>query len=291
MNSRFWLLILSVFIVAVVVALASSLHDVRFQPGKPLSYDEPAAAPAIPEVDVAELVVKPPLWKVLLVWLAFVVNLLLFFWLLPPEVRKQILRQIVSLALGVLAIILALRYKLVHLPFLELPPVEQPNTGTSGANSNGPVPTFSPPPMTTWWVFMVSFIVLAALLVLLWFAYRWWMRQGQRRFADLDAIGSIARSSLNELAAGREWNDVIIQSNVRMNEAVGARRGLQRHRAATPREFAQRLEQAGLPARAVERLTRLFESARYGARASSQSDINEAVSCLNSILEACGQPL
>ena len=31
-----------------------------------------------------------------------------------------------------------------------------------------------------------------------------------------------------------------------------------------PREFAERLEQSGLPARAVSRLTRLFEAARYG---------------------------
>ncbi len=56
----------------------------------------------------------------------------------------------------------------------------------------------------------------------------------------------------------------------------------------TPREFAERLQMTGLPAESVLRLTRLFESVRYGAHQSSQKEINEAVACLNSILSACG---
>ncbi len=290
MNGKGWLLMLSLIMVIVVAVLASSLHNVHFQPGKPLSFDTPVAPPMeLP--NITELVAKPPLWKVLLFWLAFVINLILFFWLLPPEVRKRILRQIIGMALGTLALILALRYRLIQLPLLEMPPVEQPNQGTSGTGPSTPLPRFTPPQMPPLWVFLVSFILLAALLVLLWIVYRWWMRQGARRLTDLDAIRAIAQSSLNDIAAGREWNDVIIQSYVRMNEAVMLRRGLQRSHAATPREFAQRLEEAGLPPHAVERLTRLFESARYGVKPSSQADINEAVACLNSILRACGQAL
>jgi hypothetical protein len=75
-----------------------------------------------------------------------------------------------------------------------------------------------------------------------------------------------------------------------MSEVVSARRGLLRPDAATPREFAERLEHAGLPAEAVNRLTRLFESVRYGTRKSDESDINEATACLASILQACGEP-
>jgi hypothetical protein len=81
---------------------------------------------------------------------------------------------------------------------------------------------------------------------------------------------------------------VVIQSYVRMSEVVGARRGLYRPEAMTPREFAERLERAGLPAEGVRRLTQLFESVRYGARKSGPSDVGEAVACLHSILQACG---
>ncbi len=288
MTGKRWLLLLSVVIIAAVAVLASSLHDVHFEPGRPLSFDNANPAPASLDSGI-ETITKTPLWKVLLFWLVFVINLLVFFWLLPPEMRKRVLRQMLSLALGMLAILIALRYGLIDLPFLRSKPVETSNPSAFGAGGNTPLPTFSPPHVAPWWVFLISFVVLAAFLWLLWAAYRWWLRPA-RRYSDLDAIRNIAEASLGAIAAGHDWGDVIIQSYVRMNEAVQASRGLQRARASTPREFAERLEQAGLPAHAVQRLTRLFESARYGAAGSSQNDINEAVACLNSILQACGQP-
>jgi hypothetical protein len=49
------------------------------------------------------------------------------------------------------------------------------------------------------------------------------------------------------------------------------------------------LEKAGLPREPVNRLTRLFESVRYGARTSAQSDVDEAIACLTSILKYCGE--
>ena len=183
---------------------------------------------------------------------------------------------------------MALRYRLIQLPALQTDPVTQTNGSPAGIGASGSSPIFQPPHVTPWLAFLISFAVLCAVLLSLWFVYRWWMRSNRRKFSELDAIGAIAKTSLGELASGHEWGDVIIQSYARMSEAVSFRRGLQRSRATTPREFAERLEQAGLPAYAVERLTRLFKSVRYGARVSSQSDVNEAVACLNSILKACG---
>ena len=286
MDGRRWVLALCIVIVAAVAVLASSLHDVRFQPGKSIAVQSPSESTT--PLNITEAVSSTPLWKVLLFWLAFVINLLLFFLLIPRELRKRILRQMLSLALGSLAILMALRYRLIDLPFLKTTPVNQSNGSPAGSGANGAPPVFQPPHVTPWLTFLISFAVLCAVLLALWAAYRWWMRSSSRGFSDLDALGAIAQSSLDELASGRDWSDVIIRSYARMSDAVSARRGLQRPRAATPREFAERLEQAGLPVHAVERLTRLFESVRYGARASSQSDVNEAVACLNSILQACG---
>jgi hypothetical protein len=76
-----------------------------------------------------------------------------------------------------------------------------------------------------------------------------------------------------------------------MSRVVGERQGLRREYAMTPAEFAVRLENAGLPREPVRRLTRLFESARYGARTSTQDDIDEAVDCLTSILKYCGEAM
>ncbi len=288
LRRRWLLLIISLLIVAAIGVLAASLHDVRFEPGRPLSRPGSSSTALVPPLP--GVVAQIPLWKILLVWAAFVINLVVFFLLLPPKVRKRILRQMISFALSVLAIVLALHYKLIQLPDLSVQqPEDEPNSALGPGSANAPAGAFQPPAMSQWWLILVSFAVLAVFLVLLWLAYRWWIVGSARRFSNLDAIGAIARSSLNDIAAGQEWTDVIIQSYARMSEAVSRQRGLERHWAATPREFAERLEQSGLPAHAVERLTRLFESARYGGRSSSQSDINEAVACLNSILQACGQ--
>jgi hypothetical protein len=286
MSRRLLLLALSLVIIGAVVALSSSLHDVHFEPGRSIPMQTTSTSPL--QTSPADTIAQTPLWKILLFWLALVINMVLFFFLMPKEMRKRVLRQMVSLALTALAVLIALRYRLINLPFLKQPPVEPSDQGPVGGGANEPLPAFQPPQMAPWWVFLVSFVVLAAVLTLLWLAYRWWMRPTGQRRSDLDAIEAIARSSLEEIASGRDSGDVIIQSYIRMSEAVGKRRGLERAPAATPREFAERLEQAGLPAREVSRLTRLFESVRYGGKASSQADVNEAVACLNSILQACG---
>ncbi len=286
MSKKYWLIALSVVILIAAVVLASSLHDVRFQPGR--SFSAPASVSTSPPITVIDTVSAMPLWKVLLFWGLLLVTVSVLFWLLPPDVRKRVLHQTIYFALTALSIMIALRYRMINLPGPEQKPVTITGLPPAGAHGNGQLPAFAPPHVTPWWMFLISFVVSAAILAALWLAYRWWLRNAQRD-SGLAAIEAIARRSLGEIASGRDWSDVIIQSYLRMNEAVSTQRGLHRAYAMTPREFAERLEQNGLPAHAVQRLTRLFESARYGARGSSQSDINEAVACLNSILHACGQ--
>ena len=74
-----------------------------------------------------------------------------------------------------------------------------------------------------------------------------------------------------------------------MTEVVSRRRGFHRAVDVTPSEFAAHLEQSGLPAEAVRRLTRLFESVRYGARTSSPRESAEAADCLRAVLHYCGE--
>jgi hypothetical protein len=126
----------------------------------------------------------------------------------------------------------------------------------------------------------------------LWALYRAWRRyQRFNRDKPLEEIARIARSSLDDLTSGRNSSDVIINCYLRMSDVVSDRRQLHREIAMTPHEFAVRLEQAGLPGDAVNRLTRLFEGVRYGDRKSGPKDTNEAVSCLKTILHYCGEPV
>jgi hypothetical protein len=286
MNRKTLVLLFCLIVIAAITLLASSLHDVHFQPGRSLSTRQTSNPPII--LQTPDVLADTPIWKILLFWLAFVVNLILFFYLLPRELRKRIIRQMISLSIGMLILLFALRYRILQLPNLNSDPVNSAGQASPGSNSNAAPPIFHPPQFTPWMTYLIS---LSILLILVWIVYSWQKRARNRRYAPLHAIAGIAQSSLDNLALGRDWGDVIIQSYARMSEVVSEKRGLNRPEAATPREFAERLEIAGLPAEAVGRLTRLFESVRYGAHKSDQSDINEAVACLASILQACGSAL
>jgi len=284
MNRKSLILLFCFLAITAIVLLAASLHDVHFQPGRSLSIQETPVSPIL--LQAPEALAGTPIWKILLFWLAFIVNLVLFFYLLPPDLRKRVIRQMISLSVGMLILLFALRYRILQLPNLSSDPVNPAGLAPSGADSSAAAPVFHPPQVTPWVTYLISLGILLGLLLLAWIIYN--RQKRGTRYTPQQAIAGIARSSLDDLATGRDWGDVIIQSYVRMGEVVGEKRGLQRPEAATAREFAERLEVAGLPAEAVNRLTRLFESVRYGARKSGQSDINEAVACLASILQACG---
>ena len=56
----------------------------------------------------------------------------------------------------------------------------------------------------------------------------------------------------------------------------------------TPREFEQYLAKSGLRTEDIQRLTRLFESVRYGDKSPGKREEKEAVDCLNAIVRAYG---
>jgi hypothetical protein len=125
---------------------------------------------------------------------------------------------------------------------------------------------------------------------LAWRVSRVWREHaGRSGGKSLNEIARIARSSLRELSSARESTDVILNCYFRMSDVVADKRKLQRGAAVTPAEFAMRLEQAGLPGEAVKKLTRLFESVRYGGHRSGPTEVNEAVACLTTILHYCGE--
>ncbi len=286
MSRKAFLLASVLVAVVALIALASSLHDVTFKPGQPFGSDSTSAGPV--ELPALHIPSDTPLWKILLFWGLLVVNIVLFFWLLPPEVRKRLLRQVLGFAVGILAFILALKYQIIKLPDLKGPPApSDQQTGFGSTVGSTPAP-FQAPQMSPWVVYLASVVAVLFIAAALVIVYRRWFGPLYSSRRSLKAIANIAQTSLQDLAAGRNWGDVIIECYARMNEAVSLRRGLRRPGGATPREFADSLRQAGLPVDAVDRLTGLFESVRYGSHPSSEADIRAATDCLHAILQACG---
>jgi hypothetical protein len=72
-----------------------------------------------------------------------------------------------------------------------------------------------------------------------------------------------------------------------MTGVVSEWRGIRRGLAMTPSEFADFLVSRQFPGEAIYPLTALFERVRYGDKHSPPKDIQEAVDCLNTILDYC----
>ena len=282
-----FILFLSVLSLVTLVLLASGLHDVEFQAGRALGRAESETVRF--SVDrVIRAISDVPVWKQVIFWVMLFLLVLLVSSILSPELRKRLIRTFTTFAVSFWIIVYLLENNLLVLPDL---------TRGLGANAGNTAeepplfPVFTPPDVPDWMNFLISLGVVLALLALTWGLVRWWQRLSRLRSLSrpLEDLADIAQSSLDDLAAGYDWDDVIVNCYARMSDTVSRRRGLNRKEAMTPAEFARRLEQAGLPGDPVRRLTRLFESVRYGAKKSSQNEINEAVSCLTAILHHCGE--
>jgi len=284
------ILILSFFSVVSLVLLASGLHDVEFRAGRALGAAESETVRF--SVDRAvEAITDVPAWKQVIFWVLLFLLVLLVSSILSPEMRKRLIRSFLGFSLATLAVLYLIQNDLLTLPDLTSQLEQRLNDSASEALS--PFPEFSPPTVPGWANFLISFGIVLVLLGIGWGLYRWWMRISYLGSLSkpLDDLAAIAQSSLDDLAAGHDWDDVIVNCYERMSDAVSRKRGIVRQEDMTAAEFARRLEQAGLPGDPVRRLTRLFESVRYGDKTSSQNEINEAVSCLTAILRYCGEPV
>lgn len=281
-------LLLAVLALGALTVLAISLNQVPFREGERFGQKEAASLEASSEV-VGQIWVEVPIWKQILLWSMLGLMVILVGLLMSPEGRKRLLVMFIR---GVFIFwgvyFLVKNYGDQFFNF---------NFGNAADESLGPeaavpIPVFEPSQISPTFSYLISFGFVLLLLGVLWGLYRAWKRyQWFNGRKSLEEIAQIARASLDDLSAGRNSSDVIINCYLRMSDVVSSKRQLQREIAMTPNEFALRLERAGLPGEAVTRLTRLFEAVRYGDRKSGPKDVNEAVSCLKTILHYCGEPV
>ena len=279
--------LLAVLALGALTVLAISLNQVPFHEAQQFGREETARFE--PQMEyVGQIWFDVPIWKQVLVWSMLSLMFVLIGLLLSPEARKRLLIMFIRFAFTVWAVYFLFKNYGDQLLF---------NFGQAGHDpaspeSAAPIPVFEPSQISPTFSYLISFGFVVLWLVVLWALYRGWRRyQSLHIRKPLEEIAKIARSSLDDLSSGRNSSDVIINCYLRMSDVVSNRRQLQREVAMTPHEFALRLEQAGLPGDAVNRLTRLFEGVRYGDRRSGPRDTNEAVSCLKTILDYCGEPV
>lgn len=283
-------LLIAILGLAAITILASGLRDVSFRPGRILAEQE-AQTVSLPVVRLVEDLSGIPLWKQLAALGGVFLIILLVSTILSPELRRRVIKTFLRFTL----ILAALYYLARNYSHLFKGLLEFNTPAAAGVQHDlaegSPPPVFEAPQVSPLTAFLISAALIAGLAVLFWAVSRWWQRR-QTILAmqrPLDDLANIARDSLRRLSTGSPWDDVIMDSYMRMSEVVEKRRGLARQHAVTPSEFAEKLERAGLPGDAVRTLTRLFERVRYGARHSSPDENAQAVNCLRAILNACGE--
>ena len=280
-------LFLALLALGALTVLATSLEEVPFRDAQRFTVEErEESEPAPPLVQDWQ---QPPVDDHFLILLMILLVAGLVVIILSPEMRKKMLKVLPRVVFAVATVLFLIHNYGDRL----LAPEPEPVGGSPAAGGmNAPLPVFEPPEVSSSFSYLIIFAVALFWMAVIWWLYRTWRKNSlPKSYAPLEEFARIARSSLDEISAGQSSSDVIINCYLRMSDVVADRRRLQRAPAMTPQEFAVRLEQAGLPADAVKRLTRLFEAVRYGDRKSGPKDINEAVSCLNTILHYCGEPV
>jgi len=285
MTNRRRLILLIILIIALggIVLLSMGLSRLSLQPGRPFYLGEPQAVTATPQGDAEE---GPDFWAVLQVILP------LFLWVGLPLFLASIIWAIIRKKKAYLITVLLLLGWAALILYLQLHIVQNPQQlwQTAPAQSDSQTTEEAPPPTDVFdpnapeWVVYATSIGLALLLLCIaWFFWQAW----RRRSRPLELVAEEAETTLEAIAAGVDWQNAIIRCYAEMCQALRQARGLARRKETTPREFATQLEEAGLPAEYVHRLTRLFEIVRYGGRQVHPEDEQEAVSCLTAIIRFC----
>ncbi len=282
---RLFLFLAGAIVLLALVLLAASIERLELKPAVPFS-------PAGEEEETTEpLAARPPdilFWYLILIIIAVLtIGTILALFFLPPKQRRRLILTLLFLTflLILTALLISRQGEAIAVPTASpAPATEAPaEVAAPQAEEEPPPSEFVAPAISPWLSFAAAFLLFAVVVFLSWRFLRRWGGEEEH----VIVLEQIARQALEDLQAGRDYGDTVIECYARMTEAVRERRGIKRREHMTASEFAAALERARLPGEAVRHLTRLFEAARYGGRSSTPQDIAEAMESLTAIIDSC----
>lgn len=276
--------------VAGLILLSTSLARLDFGPGQPFPFgplaDSGSSSSSSGGVGLGWAGNLFSWWAILTAS-AFI--LLLVLWLivfiLRPEVRKYLLSRLISY-LVLLLLISGLIYSLQQ-PLANLEPEEEPAQAQPfGLGELPSEPRPIPPAIVVdppgWLVAGLTLLFTTLGLGVGWWL---WSRRPQRQVSSREQIALQARAAVQAISSGRELKDTVMHCYRQMTRIMAEQQNLHRAKGMTPREFEQYLADSGLADAHIRRLTRLFESVRYGAGPPDDVAEQEAVACLQAIAQ------
>jgi type II secretory pathway component PulM len=276
------LLLLGITILAIIL-LSSGLSELKFQSGRSLNILEKLGELRSDPGPGLSLGAFPIEVFTLVFWSSLVFALI--FAIVSPRYRKLLLRTFITMLLLLFAFSLLrpIQPDTIIEDEEETAQMDEAVLGQNAGDSPETPDFVSDPPH---WFMMVVNVVVALLL-----AAAFWLLWRFMRARDDDTqtlLVQQAEIALSDLTAGGDLKDVIMRCYASMSQVLYQSRNIQRDEAMTPREFEIHLAEIGLQDRHIQRLTRLFESVRYGASSPGELAQREALDCLRAIARAWG---
>ena len=286
MRQRLWVTLLIGGVLLAVVLLAAGLSSVEMNPGQPFYAVFPRSDPSSSLPFIQDNSMQSLLR--LLIAASFVLTpVAIIFIILNPEARQRIIRNAVTLFFMTAALFIILQ---------RLGPIMENLQGV--AEAGAPMAGDDAPPILAAPGFVTSppqwvtiALTAAVLMIVLGLGAYIWHRTRPREGAPLEMLALEAQEAIREIQQGSDLKDTVMRCYLDMSRILSEERGIRRDEAMTPREFERRLRSTGLPSAPIERLTRLFETVRYGAQTPGSEEEQEAINCLTAIAEACGRTL
>ncbi len=289
------LVLLGIAIVAMLV-LAMGLPRVRLDPGLPFEQIwqflvgqfggfGAGGAAYLPPAGNGESLARVMRTIFFVALMAFPIAVVLV--VLDPELRRSVLRSMLRLLIifTLIGLFLSRRDQLKDLT-LDTPA----NIDGQGQEQTQVPPltdeVFSADKVAPWVVWALSLTAgLIAAVAIVGVVNQ--IRKNRAAAQPLEEIARQAEAAIGELELGANLRNTIIRCYIEMSQVVADARGVRRGNTVTAREFITYLLRAGLPERPVERLTELFEKARYGTGETMPEDESAALSSLQAIVNAC----
>lgn len=282
-RKRLWIILFSGLAGVAVIVLASGLsgldmtYEGRQLPQMPRGEEQQTgeAPPPSPILEVA--------FRVLFTVAGALLPFAILLYLISPQVRKRVLRDLIALLIVMIPLYLLWRFQPEAAETLGDVQVPQPVP-----QDIPPTPDVAYTPEPRQWLILAATIAVALLLAALLVGLGWYIwRRRQRPSPSLDRLAQEAQEAIDAIEAGADLKDTVTKCYFEMMQVLKEQRGVQRQRAMTPREFEAELEGLGVPTTQVRRLTRLFEAVRYGDKQLGEQEERQAVISLTSIVRSC----
>jgi hypothetical protein len=272
---------LGVAILAIIL-LSAGLAELEFQPGKSLNLlglllqkirSLRSTAPPSTSSDGPQIEILVPIF-----WVLFIFSII--FAIISPRYRKLLIRTF-FLSLGLVIILNTL---------------SEQGWGREGASTSPGVAAEQteigfpdPPAFVTnppdWFLVAIDILLVFVFLGAIWLLWRLLRPKPDPQ----TLLAQEAEIALTDLRAGGDLKNVVLRCYARMGQVLRRSRNIRRDRAMTPREFEGHLAEIGLRDEHIQRLTRLFEGVRYGAKSPGLPAEREAIDCLKAIVQAYGE--